>query len=277
MSRNLAIPAVSAAVLLCATCAGWSAGDERFQGGAYDGYGSARFLQEELPTMSARFTGGAYDGYSSARFLQEESPTMSARFAGGGFDGYGSANFLQEKALTLRVRFFGGGYDGYGSARFLQEEAALTMSARFFGGSYDGSDHSAAAGLANPLDRDSDGDGLPDWWELPYFDGITNASSSGDADGDRTTEFTEYVADTNPRNSNSVFKVVALSNTTGRAVHFNSSSNRNYTLESCDGLATGGWAAVGGQSNRAGPGGPFSLTDSNAASRRVYRVGARLP
>jgi len=50
---------------------------------------------------------------------------------------------------------------------------------------------------ANP---DSDGDGLPDWWEIQYF-GSTAANPNDDPDGDGFKNWQEYTADTNPTNA----------------------------------------------------------------------------
>ena len=45
---------------------------------------------------------------------------------------------------------------------------------------------------------DSDGDGLPDWWELLYFDSATDAEATADDDGDGRSNLTEYEGDTDP-------------------------------------------------------------------------------
>ncbi len=47
-------------------------------------------------------------------------------------------------------------------------------------------------------DPDSNTNGLPDWWEIVYFGGLTN---NADPDGDEYTNLEEYEADTVPTNS----------------------------------------------------------------------------
>jgi hypothetical protein len=50
---------------------------------------------------------------------------------------------------------------------------------------------------------DSDGDGLPDSWELAYF-GNLNQTASGDFDGDGVSNLQEFLDGTNPADTNSV-------------------------------------------------------------------------
>jgi hypothetical protein len=45
---------------------------------------------------------------------------------------------------------------------------------------------------------DSDGDGLPDAWEIRYFGNLTTASGAMDSDGDGISNAAEYRAGTNP-------------------------------------------------------------------------------
>lgn len=53
-----------------------------------------------------------------------------------------------------------------------------------------------------PETRDTDGDGLPDWYEIEYFGDLTR-NANNDSDGDGVTLLAEYTAGTSPLHANS--------------------------------------------------------------------------
>lgn len=77
---------------------------------------------------------------------------------------------------------------------------------------------------------DTDGDGIPDWWELQYFAGATNAQTGVDLDTDGVNNWNEYVAGTNPTNGNDYFEVVQTANSTGITLWFPTSTQRQYRI-----------------------------------------------
>lgn len=74
----------------------------------------------------------------------------------------------------------------------------VSCAAAVAGGSY----HSTALIRLNPLKSDTDGDSMPDGWELASnFDPLNAADASGDADGDGLTNLAEFTNRTDPRNA----------------------------------------------------------------------------
>lgn len=67
------------------------------------------------------------------------------------------------------------------------------------------------------LAADTDGDGMPDWWESLYFGGATNAVAGEDASGDGLTNIEAYNGGWNPR----VMQNAALSTATSTNMSVN--------------------------------------------------------
>ena len=127
------------------------------------------------------------------------------------------------------------------------------------------------------------GDGIPDGWRRHYFGGsgtTTNALSCAtcDPDGDGAVNRGEFVADTNPTNALSCFRIQGISNLPTVAVTFQSSASRSYTLYSRTNLAAGTWNSVVGQSNIAGIGGAMTFTNPlPGGAQYFFRVRAQMP
>ena len=127
---------------------------------------------------------------------------------------------------------------------------------------------------------DMDGDGIPAYWEELYFGGTTNAVATVDSDGDGPDNLGEYVAYTNPNDSNSVFTFTAEFNPTGGVTEviaeFDSLRSRDYALEGTTNLMqSGSWSNVSG--NLQGIDAPMNLLSTNSAGTGMYRIKAKLP
>lgn len=86
---------------------------------------------------------------------------------------------------------------------------------------------------------DTDGDGMPDDWEMQYsFDKNSPADAGGDADLDGLTNLGEFVAGTHPRNPLSVLKIAQILpfDGTNRLIRFQAYSNTTYTVQSRNAL-----------------------------------------
>lgn len=131
-------------------------------------------------------------------------------------------------------------------------------------------------GLPDFSDPDDDNDLMPDDWELMFGLNPTNAADAVlNLDGDPSLNVQEYIADTDPMDSNAYFRIEAVTN--GIEVIFLSSTGRVYTLQSTDNLTAGFWTQVSGQIDVPGAGGLDSLSDTNTIGAEAYRVGVEVP
>jgi len=125
----------------------------------------------------------------------------------------------------------------------------------------------------------SGGDGIPDWWRLAYFDHATGLAvdlsrAGDDADNDGASNHAEFLASTNPQNSNSVFKIVGLATAAGQdAVRWLTVNGRSYQLQHTPTLNTP-WTNSGG--TLPGTGGMVTQAVVNPGTGdRFYRVQAQ--
>ena len=123
---------------------------------------------------------------------------------------------------------------------------------------------------------DQDRDGLPDDWEGQFFDNPTNGLAAGDDDHDGASNLAEFLADTHPGDSNSVFLIEDIQVQSPPVLSFESSSRRLYRVLYSSNLLTGAWASLG--SDLWGTGSLLQVEDPDESPyRRFYRVGVRLP
>jgi hypothetical protein len=199
-----------------------------------------------------RFHGGANDGSAHGEFIGyvPSSGGDLPRFVGsGGYDGYASAEYsgyVPPGGGELARYVGGGGYDGYAVASFAGYTPPVSGAlGRYTGGGYDGSDSSTVVGLSNPLDGDSDGDGVPDWWESRYYLSLSLANADTDVDGDGMGSMNEYISDTDPNNPRSLLAIIAFRKATNIEVDCAITSvNRRYWVEASTALTAGDWDAV---------------------------------
>jgi hypothetical protein len=95
-----------------------------------------------------------------------------------------------------------------------------------------GAPTAAQPNISNPLD--TNGDGLPDAWQIHYFGSITSPDARPDADPDHDglNNLQEYLAGTDPTDPTSVFKFAAVNQVSPGVLQLQwlSATNRFYTL-----------------------------------------------
>lgn len=108
---------------------------------------------------------------------------------------------------------------------------------------------SVAAGGAG-TEGDTNGNGIPDWWEMWYFGAGSGSggtfSVSDDADVDGHSNLEEFIAGTDPTQSSSVLELNAAQSASAGAefvIRWSSVAGKLYTVERSTGL-TGGFAPI---------------------------------
>src|SRR5262249_19703853 len=115
---------------------------------------------------------------------------------------------------------------------------------------------------------DADGDGIPDSWESLYFGGPTAADAAQDSDGDKMSNWAEYMAGTDPNDPLSYLKVDQAqpdpaSNQWVR-IEFHAVAAHTYTVQSSDKPTGGPWTKVADVPARA-TNAPVSVYDTRPA------------
>jgi len=126
------------------------------------------------------------------------------------------------------------------------------------------------------LTVDTDHDGLPDEWELANgldpLDPTGSNGALGDPDGDGLNNWQEYIAGTDPHNSQDtlLFNSVSCSNYLCR-LQFNTHTGRTYTVERLDVLRPANtWVAFTNFSPSTN--GPVTVSDPQAPAGCFYRL-----
>ena len=130
---------------------------------------------------------------------------------------------------------------------------------------------------------DTDGDGLPDWWESRYFNNTTGAVAGADTDGDGRPNDEEYAADTVPTNSGSFYPNI-ISNFTraGEIVSLTvgppTTNSRLYDVDLVHEPARFDLDSVqSGPAGRIRTAAAVALTVTNDRDLIFYRTGVKIP
>jgi T5SS/PEP-CTERM-associated repeat protein/autotransporter-associated beta strand protein len=97
-------------------------------------------------------------------------------------------------------------------------------------------------------------------------------------DNDAFNNWQEYIADTDPTNAASFFRITDITHASPVTVYFGSSTGRVYTMQGRSNLVAGVWTNVSGAGPRFGAGGADSMADTNEPTAGpFYRMKANLP
>lgn len=121
---------------------------------------------------------------------------------------------------------------------------------------------------------DSDGNGLPNIWEMLHFNVTTGTVATADVDDDGNSNRDEYISGTDPWDDQSIFEVYLDGNT--GLLEWNTVLNRLYTLEHTYNL-TNSFTPVPGYEDIPGMGDiDYYLGVSDEATNEFFRVQVRL-
>jgi hypothetical protein len=119
------------------------------------------------------------------------------------------------------------------------------------------------------VDTDTDHDSLPNDWELAFFGSATGAVAGLDSDGDRYSNWAEFVMGTDPTNAVSQLNFAVASSNAVPKVSCSTVVGRTYYAEYTESLTTPDWQPL---STFAGTGLPAWVADPGAAATRYYRM-----
>ncbi|MFT5122380.1 MAG: hypothetical protein ACI97B_001009 [Verrucomicrobiales bacterium] len=135
--------------------------------------------------------------------------------------------------------------------------------------------------FTDTFDVDSDGDGVPDFYEFLWFNDTIAGVAGDDFDMDGYTVLEEFIMDSSPLDRLDFLRILDVVTSTNQPpnILFRSSNSRRYTLQSTPTPAdTNSWTDVDGWVRVPGLGLPTqALEGIDSPSNRLYRVLVELP
>lgn len=124
---------------------------------------------------------------------------------------------------------------------------------------------------------DTDGDGLPDAWEIAHGTDPLLADALLDSDDDQRNNYVEYLMGTDPQSgvAHMQAEMLRLAETGEIVVNFPTRSDRYYTILQSDTMEPNSWQSVQGPFR--GTGAVMSFSDEGTEPRRFFRIMVELP
>lgn len=120
--------------------------------------------------------------------------------------------------------------------------------------------------------EDSDGDGLPDWWEVAHGTNWKVPDANADPDQDGMSNWQEFLAGTDPQDPQSRLKLDAsIASPNSVALQFMAVSNHTYSILYNNSLTTASWSKLIDVSARA-TNWMETVADVTSATNRFYRL-----
>jgi len=164
----------------------------------------------------------------------------------------------------------GGGHLTINTLLAARIPAGYTITATATGPGHNTSEFSAPRTVTT---TDSDGDGLPDAWELANSLDTGSNDAAFDSDGDGESNLAEFRAGTDPQNGAGFLQIGPLTLSPGdAAISFTPVAGLTYRVEYSATLTPGSWLILADQLHAGSA--PLLLTDPGAGnvSRRFYRL-----
>ena len=122
---------------------------------------------------------------------------------------------------------------------------------------------------------DTDGDGIPAYWEEQHFGGPTNANPTADGDLDGLSNYGEYIAMTDPDDGDSAFRITSLYSDGNPGLSFPAYYARNYTLSFTTNLPDGIWSNLFYEMPGADE--DMVLYETNTVPQAFFKVSVEMP
>jgi YD repeat-containing protein len=139
---------------------------------------------------------------------------------------------------------------------------------------YDAAGNRTNSTIVAGTNADSDGDGLPDAWEISNgLDALNAIDALADADGDSLSNRDEYLAGTDPQNESSVLSIATIAFAAlDVRITFTSVPGKTYVVEQTEALSSGSWTPSGASLTGTGSLAQFIQTAGALSAQRFYRV-----